>query len=66
MRYPPGPIVGAVLTSSTQSTLTHQTVDITGVLSSVTGSGIFTVRAWIDPGGTAATVTDAKLDLEWV
>jgi len=66
VRFPPGPIVGAVLTGSAQGTLTRQSVSLTPVLSSVTGSGILAARAWIDTGGTACTITDVGLDLEWL
>jgi len=62
----PGPVSGSVLTASLPSTLTLQEADISNVLSTVTGSGIFLARAWVDPSGSNfVNVGGVELSLEW-
>ena len=62
----PAVVSGSVLTASLASGLNTLFVDLTTVLSGVTGSGIFLARGWADPSGSNyINVGGVELDVEW-
>lgn len=66
VQFPPGIVPNSTMASS-NPTMTQLEVDLTSVLTSVTGSGIFEARLWRTVSGTlqsSVTCRNARLDLE--
>jgi hypothetical protein len=62
----PGPVAGTVLTSSTV-VIGQAQANITSLFNSITASGIFEARAWVQTTGSQESVVikSARIDIEW-